>query len=626
MSTSPDWSAQGITYTGASPVASLHSVPLSAVTLLDGFWAERFARNAERAIPQLYSLLEQHGNVDNFRLISGRKNVDRRGTMWADSEVYKWLEAVAWTLAQTDDPPLKRTADTVIDEVIAAQSPDGYLNTFWVSPRERLSDLATGHELYCLGHLIQAAVAWRRSFGDDRLLAAALRYVDLLASIFGPSKRLDAPGHPEIEMALIELFRTTDHKPSLDLAKFFLDNCALYDPSVGKPEAFIPFAERKELRGHAVREMYLCSAAADYVAATGDASMCRALYRFWDELTRSKMYVTGGVGSRYRHEGFGHPYELPNLTAYAETCAAVGLIFWAWRMLLLDGRSCYADVLETALYNGFLSGVSLQGTEYFYINPLASVGDHRRQPWHDCTCCPTNAIRLLASVAGYVYTTSAEGLWIHLYCASRLDWHLEDGTPLQVEMRTDCPRSGRVNLHVTPDSPCSFALFLRQPAWADDARMHVNSSPVDSTVDENGYIRLARQWKPGDEVTVDFEMKPRLVASHIRVLDNYDRVALSRGPLVYCLEGADNPEAHVFQVAIDPDEPIVVDDQPDLLGGVAALTASGCKAKESSSLYRTASDAPYSFESKVKLTAIPYYAWANRDPSPMLVWIPVAPS
>jgi uncharacterized protein len=630
-SAADNWRDQGVLYLDHSPKATLHPVPVRAVHLDDGFWQDRRRVNVERSIPTMLELLEQHGIVDNFRRLSGRSNAARRGPLYTDSDLYKWMEAVAFVLQSDENPKLQATLDRLIGEVVAAQEPSGYLNTYYVGDRAalRFTEMQRSHELYCLGHLIQAGIAYYRATGNRRLLDAGIRFADYLAENFGPGKRPLLTGHPELELALVELYRTTGSRRYLDLAGYLLsgverERLHLKESEIRYMFSGIPFTSRTVFEGHAVRAMYAASGAADYYAETGDAAYRLTLETLWRDLTMRKMYVTGGVGSRAQGEAFGEPYELPNSQAYTESCAAIGNMIWNFRMLSITGEARFADVLERALYNGVNSGMSLSGTLYCYRNPLASNGEKIRNEWYDTTCCPPNIQRILASLPGYFYATGRDGLYVNLYHSSLLDWHLEDGTPLKVEQKTDYPWGGEVNLALTPAKPVEFTLYLRIPAWSRRTAVVVNG--IGDAVEEGGqYLALRRRWKPGDHVTLRLDVAPRLTAANPRVAEDAGKLAVERGPLVYCLEELDQQGPVPDLAFAKPEAGFESEFRRDLLGGVLVLQHAGWVSEKplaDEPLYEPVELAQKRTHRPVRLNLIPYYSWANREPTPMVVWTP----
>jgi DUF1680 family protein len=617
--------------TSQSPYARLRPLPLTAVTLDDEFWAPRRRLNRQVTIPSQYRHCEATGRIDNFRRAAGQVDLPFQGRYYNDSDVYKWLEGVAWTLATDADSALAEMADAVIDAISAAQRADGYLNTYFSRERatERWTNLRDMHELYCAGHLIQAAIAHRRATGGDRLFQVARRLADHICGLFGPQeqgKRPGAPGHQEIEMALVELARETGDQAYRRQAQFFLDQRGR--GLIGGSEYHQdhrPFRDLERMAGHAVRAVYMNCGAADLVAETGEPNLRAALNRLWRNMTVRQVYVSGGVGSRHAGESFGRDYELPNERAYTETCAAIASVMWNWRMLALDGDARYADAMETALYNGFLVGLSLDGTSYFYQNPLADDGTHRRQEWFDCACCPPNIARLLASIPGYLYTVSAEGAWVHLYAQGSASIPLTDGTILSLRQHTRYPWGGRVEIEV--GSSGTFSLFLRIPGWCDaGASLVVNGHDFPGVLEPGSYAELRRSWNPGDTVHLDLPMPVRQVESHPYVAENLGRVALLRGPVLYCVEGADNPGLDPRDLYLPAGATFAIDHHPDLLGGVVALRGPARALPPGAAwedhLYRPARHQPASPEGRpIEVIAIPYYAWANRGPEPMQVWL-----
>jgi DUF1680 family protein len=615
--------------TSHSPHARLRPVPLAAVTFTDAFWAPRRRINREVTLPAQYRLLGETGRIDNFRRVAGKKDVSFQGLFFNDSDVYKWLEAAAWTLATDPDPALARDADTAIAEIADAQQPGGYLDTYFTFEKatERWSNLRDMHELYCAGHLFQAAVAHHRASGNDRLLAVACRLADHICATFGPAEEGRRPGvggHPEVEMALVELARETGDYKYLRQAQYFVDarGRGLIG---GSPyhQDHRPFRELERMTGHAVRAVYLNCGAADLYAETGETALRATLDRLWTNMTTRQMYASGGIGPRYEGEAFGKDYELPNQRAYAETCAAIGNVMWNWRMLALEGDARYTDVLELALYNGVLSGLSLDGQTYFYQNPLADDGSHRRTPWFDCACCPPNIARLLASLPGYFYSLSAEGVWTHLYAQGAARLALLDGRPITLTQRTRYPWEGEIAIKV--EGAGEFSLFLRIPAWCErGAALEVNGRPFTGALVPGAYAEVRRAWQPGDIVHLSLLMPVRRVECHPYAAENVGRVALMRGPLLYCAEGADNPGLDLRDILLPADSEITATYRPDLLGGVVVLRSQAEIVPPDEGwqgqLYRTAAVSAVT-RRPGEVTAIPYYAWANRTPGLLWVWL-----
>jgi hypothetical protein len=634
------WRDQGVLNLANSPYAKLHSVPVRAVTIEEGFWSKRRKTNVESSIPTMHDQLKQHGRMDNYRRMVGKSNAPQKGPYYSDSDIYKWTEAVGFALQSGDIPELRKTTDGMILEVVAVQEPSGYLNTYYVedkvSQRMLPRSQEVGHELYNLGHMLQGAIAYYRATGDPTLMNAGAKFVDgFLIPGYGPGsdKKPIVSGHPEIEMSLIELYRTTGNRRYVDLAGYILtgdDRIPLEPRQITYMYCGVPFTSRTKLEGHAVRAMYACCGATDYYLETGDESYWKTLNVLWDDLSKRQMYITGGVGARGQGEAFGEPYELPNAQAYGESCAAIGNMMWNWRMLAASGEARFTDVIERALYNGINSGMSLDGTTYCYRNPLAfdgASGEKIRNPWYDTTCCPPNLERAFASLPGYFYSTSKDGIYVHLYDNSVLDWHLENGTPIKIAQKTNYPWDGDIQLTVNSSEPADFALHLRVPGWAKGATVAVNGKSIEGAK-PGQYLPISRRWSAGDVVTLRLPMTAEIVASNARVAENFGRVAVERGPLVYCVEQLDQAGAPDFStVSIVVSSKSLQDfkpvHQPTLLGGVTVLHHQGVVTEPSQqdALYAPASpDAPKTHAAD--LTMIPYYAWANRQHTSMQVWIP----
>ncbi len=582
--------------TRRSPHTPLRPVALDAVRLHDSLLGGKQQQVRRVILPHQWEQCEKTGRIDNFRRAAGQIQKDFQGLFFNDSDVYKWLEAAAWTLAFDPSPELSDQVDGLIDLIGAAQQPDGYLNTYFMFDKaaERWTNLYFYHEMYCGGHLLQAAVAHQRVTGSDRLMTIAQRWADMLCARFGPAEQGKIPGtdgHPEIEMALVELYRATGEARYLHQAIYFLEargHGLLNHADYCQDE--VPFRLRQKLAGHAVRALYLCCGAADIAAEIGDAQLIETLERLWTHMVAHQMYITGGVGARAEGEAIGADDELPNATAYCESCAAIASLMWSWRMLMLTGDSKYAHLMERALYNGILPGISLDGRGYFYVNPLANDGSHQRQPWFDCACCPPNLARLLATLPAYQYSVMDATIYTHLYAPGDAYVPLEDGRTIHLKQRTRYPWDGDITLETATAG--RYTLALRIPDWAAQVEILLNDGPTLSA--SPGYHHVTRDWQPGDTVRFRLPLEPRWVAGSPAVSENSGQAALMRGPLVYCVEQADHPGTALDD--LQADSMLQAQYQPALLGGVTTLRGTS-------------------------LTAIPYYAWANREPGAMRVWL-----
>jgi len=604
----------------------LNPVLWKNVKIEGGFWGDRVKLNREAVLNYQYEKMEETGRIDNFRKAAGKKSGKFEGFFFNDSDVYKWLEAASYSLGSYPDTNLEKRIDNIIQDIKDAQEDDGYLNTYFTLEKEkRFSDLAVKHELYCAGHLIEAAVAHYLATEKRSLLDVAARFADLICNIFGPGRREGAPGHEEIELALVKLYRLTGKRSYLDTAKFFIDERGKgFAGGDEYRQDHIPFIQQKEIVGHAVRATYLTSGAADVYRETGEKAYMNTLMRLWENMTQAKMYVTGGVGSRYEGEAFGKNYELPNDRAYAETCAAIGNIFWNHRMLNLTGDAKYADVMEKAFYNGFLSGISLDGKRYFYQNPLQSDGTHRRKEWFPCACCPPNIARLLASVGGYFYSTSEEGIWVHLYGESEVTCKINEKRNITLKQSTNYPWEEEVDIKVFPHGESVFTLFIRIPGWCEDAEILVNDKPFPGEIKPSSYFSIKRTWKDGDEVRLNFSMPIKLLQTHPHV-SNTGRLAISRGPIIYCIEAEDHPEVDIFNILLPSDIRFSSHFESNLLGGAVLLKGEALLQDISAwkgKLYRVYKKEEITKTEPIQLTAIPYFAWANRSPGKMQVWVP----
>lgn len=607
------------------PINYLKAVSWKDVKIKSGFWGDRVRINRNVVLDYQYEQIEKAGCVDNFRRASGKKGGKFEGFFFNDSDVYKWIEAASYSLGTHPDKKLEEKVNRLIEDIADAQEEDGYLNTYFTLEKEKpFSNLAVKHELYCAGHLIEAAVAHHLATGKTNLLDVATRFVDLVCHTFGPGRKQSAPGHEEIELALVKLYHLRREKRYLDTARFFIEKRGKgYAGGDEYHQDHLPFTEQKEIVGHAVRAVYLMSGAADVYRKTKDKALMVTLNRLWENMVQKKMYATGGIGSRYEGEAFGKNYELPNDRAYAETCAAIGNIFWNHRMLHLTGDAKYADVMEKVLYNGFLSGISLDGRKYFYQNPLQADKNHRRASWFPCACCPPNVARLLSSLGGYFYSVSGEGVWIHLYGESETAITLDKDRKVTLNQYTNYPWSGEISIKVSSEKETSFTLFVRIPGWCQEAEVLVNGKSMAGDITPSSYLPISRTWEGEDEVQLNIPIPVEFLQTRPHSSNNA-RLAISRGPMIYCIEAEDHPGIDVFDILLSPDTELTPHFESGLLGGVVVLKGEASVLDLSSwqgKLYR-----PYRKEEKVKtepleITAIPYFAWANRSPGKMLVWV-----
>lgn len=643
-----NWRDAGVIDLSRSPYAKLKTIPVSAVVIQEGFWSKRRTTNLGSSVPSMHDELVAHGRMDNFLRLEGKSSAAQIGPVYSDSDIYKWTEAVGFSLQSGDQPALRETTAAMIRNVVAAQEASGYLNTYFVGDRKPLRMLydtqTTGHELYCIGHLLQGAIAYYRATGDEQLLDAGIRFVDdFLLPNYGPGQNQKGivAGHPEIEMALIELYRTTGNRRYVELAGYILhgdSRIPLRPQQTVYMFCGIPFTSRTRLEGHAVRAMYACCGATDYYLETGDPQYWKTLNALWDDLTAHQLYVTGGVGARESGEAFGDPYELPNARAYGESCAAIGNMMWNWRMLAASGDARFTDVIERALYNGINSGMSLDGRTYCYRNPLAfdptgNASDRHapdgniRNPWYDTTCCPPNLERTFASLPGYFYSTSDEGIYVHLYDNSELNWRLHDGNGIRIRQQTGYPWNGDVKLTITPATANEFTIFVRVPGWSMHNEIKVNGKPI-MAGQPGSYLPIRRRWSANDTIELSFDMTAQALRANPAVNEDRGRVAFQRGPVVFCMEGLDQAnetsQADLNDYTAHLDTPITSHFDPDLLDGVVVLDRSGAIVRPTvdRGLYFPVDDSEHPQQTDTTLKLIPYYAWANRAPSTMQVWIP----
>lgn len=615
----------------------IKNVALTEVSFEDNFWKRRLETNHDVTIPANFKKCEETGRVDNFLKAAKKMAGPHTGLFFNDTDVFKTMEGAAYQLHRQPDEKLDAYLDKLIQIIADAQEEDGYLYTArTVDPsavkaeREgltRWSNLRINHELYNLGHMYEAAVAHYQATEKKNFLNIALRSANLVDSVFGPDKKHDVPGHQEIEMGLVKLYRVTGEERYLKLAKFFLDERGHHngrteyrsvEDVIGYAQDHLPVTQQKEAVGHSVRAVYMYAGMADVAALTGDKDYIKALDALWKNVVSKKMYLTGGLGAKHHGEAFGKNYELPNASAYNETCAAIAGIFWYQRMFMLHGDSKYIDVLERTLYNGFLSGISLSGNTYFYANPLASDGKWpfnvkvgaTRSPWFECSCCPPNIARLLAALPGYVYATKGDALYVNLFVADSGQAEVA-GTKIDLQQESNYPWDGNIKITINPEKAKTFTLAVRIPGWTQnrpvpsDLYSYLEPSDEKVTLKVNGealelkprkgYARIKRKWKKGDTVELSFPMPIHRVLSHKKVKDNAGRVAVERGPLVYCAEAIDNG-GHALDLSLTDKVALSTHQEKDLLGGVTVIKGGG-------------------------LTLIPYYAWSHRGEGEMAVWL-----
>jgi len=634
----------------------LTPVDFSKVTIDGPFWAQRMKINRERTIPRLYKIFEEKGQIDSLKpgWEPPKVLVPR---FFHYGGIYSWIEAASYSITKYPDAKLESLIDELVEQIAKHQQPDGYMPGSYrnIEPEKRLrmSLESMGGGLF--GGLIDSAVAYFRATGKRTFLEVACRYVDYINTVFGsePGKKRGYPEHEGIEMALMKLYQVTGEKRYANLAKFFIDERGqqphYFDREIieqgGDPTHFWagtyeynqshkPVREQDEVVGHAVRAMYLYSGMADVAAEFGDEELRAALDRLWDNLTSKRMYITGGIGSAEQNEGFSEDYDLPNYHAYTETCAAIGLIFWAHRMLQFECDGRYADVMERALYNGFISGVSLDGEQFFYENPLESRNNKHRREWFECPCCPPNLQRTIASLGNYVYSQSETDAVVHLYTGGTASLHVA-GQMVSLHMDTRYPWDGKVVITVELETPASFGLKLRIPAWCPEFSLKVNGKETESIKPQRGYIRIEREWKAGDCVELSLPMPIELVRAHPNVREDIGCVAIQRGPLVYCIEQIDNnllpslknipledrslfnrlPLKHII---IPEDAKLEASFEQDLLDGVVVIHGDAVHDSGwDNQLYRLAKEPRECF----KIKAIPYFAWNNRGRGEMRVWV-----
>ena len=625
----------------AQPIfQKIEPVSFSQVNVTDNFWKPKIDKVATKTLAAcIYQTEVATGRIRNFEKVARKKGEKHEGIFYDDSDVFKALEAMGYSLKTHPSVDMEKKCDEWIDKIAAAQQPDGYLNTFYTltNLQDRYSDMSM-HEDYNAGHMIEAGVAYFNATGKRKLLDVCIRWADHFDSIFGPFKRHWVTGHQELELALVKLFKVTGNKKYLQLADGLLGerghrNAKGYTWTDWKDTAYaqdaVPVKDQKEITGHAVRAMYLYTGAADVATQTGDTGYLKAMRRVWEDVVYRNMYITGGIGSAGSNEGFSKDFDLPNEQAYCETCASVGLVFWNQRMNSLTMNSSYIDILERSLYNGALDGLSLSGDRFFYGNPLASKGQHQRKEWFGTACCPSNIARLVASLGSYIYATTDRSIYVNLFVGSSTNLSLANGS-VNVTMATNYPWDGKINLQIDPVKKSFFGLYLRIPGWvqgktytnglyeyanfkADNYSLKVNGKEVVTKV-ESGYLVIEREWKIGDQVTYDLPMQVnRLISSSDLKFDN-NRVAIQRGPIVYCVEGADN-DNKAWNFILPSTVDFEISDQTILDEPIKALSAIV-------PVLSVSADGSSLQTQKKKITAIPYYTWANRGKNEMQVWLP----
>ena len=588
------------------PLKMIEQIDFSHVKINDNFWSPRLSKHVSATLPVCIDQIEnQTGRIRNFEN-AAKGEGEHSGIFFDDSDVYKALEGMAYSLINNPDPELEKKADEWIDKFAAAQQPDGYINTFYtLTGLDKRWTNMDKHEMYCAGHMIEAGVAYYQATGKRKLLDVCIRMADHMMSQFGPGKRHWVPGHEEIELALVKLYQTTQEQKYLDFAYWLLEERGHGHGTMGDEgkwdpvyyQDIVPVRQLTDISGHAVRCMYLYCGMADVAALKNDTGYIAAMDRLWDDVVHRNMYITGGIGSSRDNEGFTEDYDLPNLDAYCETCASVGMVLWNQRMNQLTGDSKYIDVLERSLYNGALAGISLGGDRFFYVNPLESKGDHHRQEWYGCACCPSQLSRFLPSIGNYIYASSDDALWVNLYIGNTGQIRLGE-TDILLTQETDYPWDGSVKLTISTSQPLEKEIRLRIPNWCKTYDLSINGKRINVS-EEKGYA-VIKDWKSQDVIALDMDMPVEIVAADPHVKENFGKRAIQRGPLVYCMEEIDNP-VYFDQIQLSPSTTFQTAFVSDILNGIKTIKTNG-RAQSA--------------------TFIPYYAWDNRKAGKMRVWIP----
>lgn len=588
------------------PLKMIEQIDFSHVKINDNFWSPRLSKHVSATLPVCIDQIEnQTGRIRNFEN-AAKGEGEHSGIFFDDSDVYKALEGMAYSLINNPDPELEKKADEWIDKFAAAQQPDGYINTFYtLTGLDKRWTNMDKHEMYCAGHMIEAGVAYYQATGKRKLLDVCIRMTDHMMSQFGPGKRHWVPGHEEIELALVKLYQTTQEQKYLDFAYWLLEerghgHGTMGDEGKWNPvyyQDIVPVRQLTDISGHAVRCMYLYCGMADVAALKNDTGYIATMDRLWDDVVHRNMYITGGIGSSHDNEGFTEDYDLPNLDAYCETCASVGMVLWNQRMNQLTGDSKYIDVLERSLYNGALAGISLGGDRFFYVNPLESKGDHHRQEWYGCACCPSQLSRFLPSIGNYIYASSDDALWVNLYIGNTGQIRIGE-TDILLTQETDYPWDGSVKLTISTSQPLEKEIRLRIPNWCKTYDLSINGKRINVS-EEKGYA-VIKDWKSQDVIALDMDMPVEIVAADPHVKENFGKRAIQRGPLVYCMEEIDNP-VYFDQIQLSPSTTFQTAFASDILNGIKTIKTNG-RAQSA--------------------TFIPYYAWDNRKAGKMRVWIP----
>ena len=616
-------------------------VPFTSVKVTDNFWGQRLKASREVTIPLAFSKCEETGRYENFvKAAHPSDEYKVGGFSFDDTDVYKTIEGASYSLQTYPNEELENYIDNILLKVAAAQEPDGYLYTSrtmnpkhphpWAGPERWSKVEELSHEFYNLGHMIEGAVAYYQATGKRNFLDIAIKYADCVCRAIGngPDQKKLVPGHQIAEMALVRLYLVTGDRKYLDQAKFFLDARGYTSRKDAYSQAHKPVLEQDEAVGHAVRATYMYAGMADVAAITGDSSYINAIDKIWENIVSKKLYITGGIGARHAGEAFGNNYELPNQSAYNETCAAIGNVYVNYRLFLLHGDAKYFDVLERTLYNGLISGVSLDGGSFFYPNPLASTGGYSRKPWFGCACCPSNISRFIPSLPGYIYAVKDDQIYINLFLSNHAALTV-NGTPVILEQKTNYPWSGDIRIRIL-EGDIPFTMNLRIPGWvrnevlpsdlyryADEQKPNYTVSVNGNSIEEElqkGYLQINRKWEKDDLVEIHFDMPPRIVKANDHVIDDLGRIAIERGPIVYCAEWPDN-DFNIHNILLNQHPSFQVKEMKDKLCGIHEITT------PAQSLSYTA-DGKLTTED-VTLTLIPYYAWAHRGEGNMQVWLPI---